>query len=79
MLDFKSIMLVYVELVLLFGIIIPTYLRLYSYIFLYLYISKVSSRLMPYRLKGKKGLAALPRLTALTTLNSAWIWMTHPK
>jgi hypothetical protein len=40
MLDFKSIMVVYVELVLLFGTIIPTYLRLSSYIFLYLYISK---------------------------------------
>jgi hypothetical protein len=34
MLDFKCIMLVYVEVVILFGAIIPTYLRLYSYIYI---------------------------------------------
>jgi hypothetical protein len=34
MLYFKSIMLSYVELVLLFSTIIPTYLRLYSYIYI---------------------------------------------
>ncbi|PWZ37445.1 hypothetical protein Zm00014a_017095 [Zea mays] len=49
---FKSIMLSYVELVLLFSTIIPTYLILYSYIFLYLYISKASPRLTRYCLKG---------------------------
>jgi hypothetical protein len=34
MLDFKSIKLIYVELVLIFGTIVPTYLRLYSYIYI---------------------------------------------
>jgi hypothetical protein len=38
-----------------FGTIIPTYLRLYFYIFIYLYISKASPRLTSYRLKGKNG------------------------
>ncbi|PWZ40071.1 hypothetical protein Zm00014a_004686 [Zea mays] len=63
MLYFKS----YVELVFLFSTIIPTYLRLYSYIFLYLYISKVSPRLTPYRLKGKKG---VNRFTSPNRLNN---------
>jgi hypothetical protein len=67
MLYFKSIMLSYVELALLFNTIIPTHLRLYSYIFQYLYISKASPRLIPYRLKGKKGVS---RFTSPYRLNN---------
>jgi hypothetical protein len=64
MLDFKSIKLIYVELVLIFGTIIPTYLRLYSYIYIL-----VICRLTLRRLKGKRGSDVGP-LTSPYRLNN---------
>jgi hypothetical protein len=49
----------------------PCIIRLYSNIFLFLYITKASPRLTLYRLKGKKGSVALSRLIALKTMVSA--------
>lgn len=64
MLDFKCIMLVYVEVVILFGATIPTYLRLYSYICIL-----VRCRLTLRCLKGKRGSDVGP-LTSPYCLNN---------
>jgi hypothetical protein len=60
-------MLVYVEL-LLFATIILMYLGLFSYIFLFLHITKASLHLTPFRLEGKKGFVTLSHLIALKTM-----------
>jgi hypothetical protein len=43
----------------LFSPFLTLYYWIYFYIFLFLHITKASSRLTPYRLKGKKGVGRL--------------------
>jgi hypothetical protein len=42
-----------------FSLFLPCIIRLYSYIFLFLYITKASPHLTLYHLKGKKGVRRL--------------------